>query len=824
MAHDTHQSWGFVQRVWTSMVSGKNSRIDMVAYERRRQRANLLLASSILACIAGLLPAAAPAQARAVASATEAVSFQIPAQPLPAAINTFIRQSGWQISYSSALAAGKTSTAVSGSLTPSAALQRLVQGTGITVRISGPGSAALVDPQAADAGGFAAGGTTVLDPVLVTGESNGVDTFVPSRSIGALKTSAPLIEVPQSVSVIGRKQLEAQNAQSVSEALRYVPGVAIETYGPDPKGYDWIMMRGFNAQATSSYLDGLRQVSSSYSFFRTDPYALDSVEVLRGPSSALYGQSDAGGIVNKTSKKPTEDDVRQIELQYGSHDRKQVTFDVGGAVNEEKSVLYRVIGVARNANTQFEYSNGADIGDDRLMIQPAVTWKPDEDTTLTVTGQALKDKSGGTIMLFTPTSILLGDPNFNQSTQEQQSIGYEFEHRFDEAWTFRQNARYGHVDFTLDNLFLSGLGASGLDRIARHFDESFDTFTIDNQALAEFETGALLHQALFGIDYSWSDADVRRYQGSAPSLNPYAPVYGVTVPAPTTPMISYTERYSQTGIYAQDQIKFGNGFVATLGGRYDWLDLETSNRLTGTDTKIDVGNFSGRAGLSYVTSFGLAPYVSYSQSFVPNSGVDENGNTFDPSNGRQWEAGVKYQPSGFEGLFTIAYFDIKKTNVLNYLSNGFAVATGEIASRGLELEGKVSIGGGWDIIGSYTYTDAEITRDATGNIGKRPMLVPEQQASAWLNYTFETGLLEGASVGAGVRYVGKVYGNNANTFSVPSRTLIDLGASYRINEHAKVSVNATNLFDKKYFSTCEASYSCYQGDRRTVIGKLTVDF
>lgn len=824
MAHDARLLWGLIERVWTSMVSGNNSRVGMVAYERRRQRANVLLASSILACIAALLPAAAHAQARAVASATEAVSFQIPAQPLSAAINTFIRQSGWQISYSSALAAGKTSTGVSGSMTPSAALQQLVQGTGITVRISGSGSAALIGSQAAGAGSVSADGSTVLDPVLVTGENNGVDTFVPSRSVGALKTSAPLIEIPQSVSIIGRNQLEAQNVQSVSEALRYVPGVAIETYGPDPKGYDWIMMRGFNAQATSSYLDGLRQVSSSYSFFRTDPYALDSVEVLRGPSSALYVQSDAGGIVNKTSKKPIEDDFRQIELQYGSHDRKQAAFDIAGAVNEDKSILYRVIGVARNANTQFEYSNGADIGDDRLMIQPAVTWKPDEDTTLTVTGQALKDKSGGTIMLFTPTNILLGDPNFNQSTQEQQSIGYEFEHRFDETWTFRQNARYGHVDFTLDNLFLSGVGASGLSRIARHFDESFDAFTIDNQALAEFETGALSHQALFGIDYSWSDADVRRFQGLAPSLNPYAPVYGVTVPAPTAPMIIYSERYTQTGIYAQDQIKFGNGFVATLGGRYDWLDLETHNRLTGADTKVDVGRFSGRAGLSYVSSVGIAPYISYSESFVPNSGVDEKGNTFDPSTGRQWEVGVKYQPSGFEGLFTIAYFDIEKTNVLNYLSNGFAVATGEIASRGLELEGKVSLGGGWDFVGSYTYTDAEITRDATGNVGKRPMLVPEQQASAWLNHTFETGLLKGASIGAGVRYVGKVYGNNANTFSVPSRTLVDLGASYRINEHAKVSVNATNLFDKKYFTTCDASYSCYQGDRRSVIGRLTIDF
>lgn len=806
------------------MVSGKNLRVDMVAYECCCQRKNVLLASSILACVSVLVPAAAHAQGRAVASVTQSIAFHIPAQPLSAAINAFIRQSGWQISYSSAIAAGKTSTDVSGSLTPSAALKQLVQNTGIIVRISGPGSAALVDPQAADTANVAGDGSTVLDPIIITGNNDSVDTFVPSRSLGALKTDAPLIEVPQSVSVVGRKQLEAQNAQSVSEALRYVPGVAIETYGPDPKGYDWIMMRGFNAQATSSYLDGLRQVSSSYSFFRTDPYALNSVEVLRGPSSALYGQSDAGGIVNKTSKKPIEDDVRQIELQYGSHDRKQAAFDVGGAINEDKSILYRVIGVARNANTQFEYTNGANIGDDRLMLQPAVTWKPDEDTTLTVTGQALKDKSGGTIMLFTPTNILLGDPSFNQSTQEQQSIGYEFEHRFDETWTFRQNARYGHVDFTLDNLFLSGIGASGLNRIARHFDESFDAFTVDNQALAEFETGALSHQALFGIDYSWSDADVRRFRGSAPSLNPYSPVYGVTVPEPTIPMINYTERYSQTGIYAQDQIKLGNGFIATLGGRYDWLDLETDNRLTGADTKIDVGSFSGRAGLSYVSAFGIAPYVSYSQSFVPNSGVDEQGNTFDPSDGRQWEVGVKYEPESFEGLFTIAYFDIEKTNVLNYLSNGFAVATGEITSRGLELEGKVSLGGAWDFVGSYTYTDAEITRDATGNVGRRPMLVPEQQASAWLNYTFQTGLLEGASVGAGVRYVGKVYGNNANTFSVPGRTLIDLGASYRINEHAKVSLNATNLFDKEYFSTCEASYSCYRGDRRTVIAKLTVDF
>ncbi|WP_313192556.1 TonB-dependent siderophore receptor [Shinella zoogloeoides] len=782
-------------------------------------RTGYLLAASLLASAACGI---ADAQAQEQAQSGQFI-FDIAAKPVTQAVNDIGRVTGLSVVFRENRAIAKTGKPVHGPMTANEALSRLLDGTGLLYRFSNATTVQIYDPVGTDGAALNADGSTALSPIVIDGDTNGANSFVASRSMGATKTGARLIEVPQSVSVIGRKQMEAQNAQSVTELLRYVPGVAIETYGPDPKGYDWIMMRGFNAQATSSYLDGLRQVSSSYSFYRTDPYALNTIEVLRGPSSSLYGQSDAGGIVNKTSKKPTEEDIRQVELEYGSHQRRQVAFDLGGALNDDKSVLYRMVGVARKSNTQFQYSDGTNIADDRLMIAPSITWKPDEDTTLTVTGQALKDDSGGTIMLFKPTNILLGDPSFNKSTQRQQTIGYEFEHRFDDTFTFRQNVRYGHVDFMLDNLFLQGLGATGLDRFARRFDESFNSFTVDNQVQADFETGALSHQALLGFDYSWSDADVRRYEGPAPSIDPSAPIYGVPVPTPTTPTADYTERYSQAGIYAQDQIRFGDGFIATIGGRYDWLDLDTDNRL-GSDTSIDIGNFSGRAGLSYVTAFGVVPYVSFSQSFMPNSGVDASGNTFDPSLGRQWEAGVKYQPDSFDGLFTVAYFDIVKTNVLNYLAGGGVVATGEIASRGLEVEGKFSLGGGWDFTGSYTYTNAEITEDARGYAGNRPMLVPEHQASAWLNYTFDDGMLEGASIGGGIRYVGDVYGNDANTFSVPSRTLFDVGASYRINEHAKLSLNATNLFDRKYFTTCEASYSCYQGDRRSVIGKLTVDF
>ncbi|WP_209004982.1 TonB-dependent siderophore receptor [Pannonibacter phragmitetus] len=438
------------------------------------RRAGLLLAATLLTPVA--IMTAGTGEARAQATSQQ-FSFNIAAKPVPQAVNDIGRITGLAVVVRENQAITRAGNPVRGSMTAAEALSRLLQGTGLSYRFSNPGTVQVYDPAAADAGtsATATSGTT-LDKIQLQGDTNGATTFVATNVTGATKMDAPLIEVPQSVSVVGRKQMETQNAQSVTEVLRYVPGVAIETYGPDPKGYDWIMMRGFNVQATSSYMDGLRQVSSSYSFFRTDPYQLDSVEVLRGPSSALFGQSDAGGVVNKTSKKPTEEVIRQIAFDYGSHDRKQAQFDLSGPLNEDKTVLYRVIGTARDANTQFKYSDGSKIGDDRLMIAPAITWKPSTDTSLTLSGQVLRDESGGTIMLFTPTNILLGDPNFNKSEQQQQTIGYEFAHRFNDTWSVKQNVRYGHTDFLLDNLFLSGMNSSGVTRIARRFDESFDAF------------------------------------------------------------------------------------------------------------------------------------------------------------------------------------------------------------------------------------------------------------------------------------------------------------------------------------------------------------
>ncbi|MDH7787114.1 iron complex outermembrane receptor protein [Ochrobactrum sp. 19YEA23] len=790
-----------------------------------------LLAASALVAVASFATSPVWAQAAGAGQQVQRISFDIAAQPLSKALVQYSNNTGVQLFYDANIVRGKNSSGAKGSLTRSEALNSILSGSGLSYRIRG-NTVTISTQQAGDAGAVAADGSLLLDTITlqgaVAGDTSG--SVVVENSRGATKTDTPLIEVPQSVSVVSRKQIETQNAQSVTEILRYVPGVTIETYGPDPKGYDWILMRGFNAQSTSSYQDGLRQLSNSYTFFRTDPYELDSIEVLRGPVSSLYGQSDAGGLVNRVTKKPQAEAFHEASVEYGSYNRKQFGVDLTGPVNEDKTLLYRMIGVVRKSDTQFEYSNGDEVKDDRYMFAPSLTWAPDADTSLTVSGQLLRDDSGGSVLPATisnlyPNSpnILVGDPDFNRSVQKQGSIGYEFEHHLNDTWTLKQNLRYGQVSFLLDNVLALGLGPTGITRQARRFDENMSGFVVDNQAVAEFETGNIAHEALFGLDYSYSDSDVSQYRDPAPSLNPFNPSYGIPIAVPTTLTQSYRQKYNQTGIYAQDQIKFNDSWIVTLGGRYDWLNLDNHNRLDDSDTDQNIGKFSGRAGITYVTPWGIAPYVSYSESFVPNLGTDNSGNTFDPSEGRQWEAGVKYQPKEFDGLFTMAWFDIVKSNVVSYSYIDGPQATGEVHSRGLELEGKVNLSYGWDFIGSYTYTHTEITEDAAAYIGKQSTMVPEHQASAWLNYTFNSGALEGLSLGSGVRYVGSSYGDKANTVKVDGRTLVDAGVSYKYKDMT-FQLNATNLFDKKYFTTCEDAVSCYEGDRRSVIGRVKVSF
>jgi iron complex outermembrane receptor protein len=385
------------------------------------------------------------------------------------------------------------------------------------------------------------------------------------------------------------------------------------------------------------------------------------------------------------------------------------------------------------------------------------------------------------------------------------------------------------VDLTFNNLlpFSINQTTGNVVRIADRRNQHMDTFAVDNQLQADFTTGSIRHILLSGVDYSWQDADVTFYRNFGPTLNVFNPVYGqpVTTPGPTNGLTQadYNQTIEQLGAYVQDQIHFDDHWLLTLGGRHDRVRNDFDNNIPNsqsTNQKDDA--FTGRVGLTYVTDFGLAPYISYAESFAPNSGVSSQGSTFDPSEAEQWEVGVKYQPHD-DLLLTLAAYDLTKTNILTAERNssgattGFNVAEGEQRSRGIEAEARLKLGEHWDILGSYTYTKAQITRSNDGNQGNRPANVPEHMASAWVNYNFSDGSLRGLTLGAGARYVGSMYGNNANTFGADSYTLFDASASYKLTPQVTLAVYAQNLLNEDYTATCDAATSCYPGLERNLM-------
>lgn len=753
--------------------------------------------------------------------AATTLSLSLPSQSLASSLNQLARQANVQLIAAPVNLAGKTAPAVSGTMTLESALGQLLSGSGLSWKLNG--DTVSVVPAAAGE-----------ETLTVTGGLNASSTVAQQTTSGT-KTDTPMLEVPQSVSVITRQQLDRQNVQSVTEALRYVPGVKTETYGVDPKGYDWIYIRGFNALTTNDYRDGLRQLNNSYSYFRTEPYALERIDIVRGPSSTLFGLGDAGGIVNRVSKMPDARGVHEIEVQLGNFNRRQAQFDLSDKLDEDGQWLYRVIGLARDSDTQFQYRDGPHVEDNRLYLAPTLTWLPSADTSLTLRADYLRDTSGGTIAVLTKpggktTDTLLGDYSYNRFRQEQFTVGYEFSQQLTEGLQFRQNLRFGQTDTILNNLLPGNpnFTTGTLTRNAVRFDEHMQAFNVDNQLQMDFATAAVKHTLLAGVDYSWLEGNAKRFGAVAPPLNINNPVYGVDIPDPTYALNNNDQTTAQLGLYLQDQIHLTEQWLLTLGGRHDDVSMRTHNNLTETTSWIDKDAWTGRAGITYLAGNGLAPYVSYAESFVPNSGTDRQNRTFDPSKAHQYEVGVKYQPHS-NLLMTLAAFEITKTNVLtneivNGVATGYQVASGEVRSRGIEWETQAQLTENIDALASYTWTDAEITKSNNGDEGKQQANVPKHMASAWMNYGFHQGLLDGLMISTGVRYVGSLYGDNANTAPVKNFTLVDAGVKYQVNKNIQVGFNIQNLLDHHYVGTCDGDTSCYPGQERTFIGSLKLNF
>lgn len=679
---------------------------------------------------------------------------------------------------------------------------------------------------------------TTLDTINVTSDRSAIgpiNGYVAKNSSTASKTGASILETPQSISVIGTDEIRDRNVQSITDAIQYTPGVFASS-SPVSSRYDMFSIRGFGSELNGILLDGLRSTTAQ-SYVKYEPYGMERIEVLRGPSGFLYGAGSPGGIVNMISKRPTEKALREVGIQYGSFNRRQGQFDFSGPVNDDKTLLYRIVGVGRLADTQFNH-----VPDNSGYIAPSFTWRPNEDTKLTVLGSFGRNEFGPPRPFLPIYGTLLPNPNGkiprNQyldgsgldNHMTQANIGYEFDHRFNNVWSFHSAGRYSYTDLFTQTLSGMSLAADKrtLNRAAYEFDIVGKMFSNDNYAKAEWNAGVVRGSSVFGLSWRNTGEDYYLNFGSARSIDIFNPTYGAPFYAPTPNARTY-QAANELGLYTAHTLTFADRVVLDVALRQDWAAVDTTNKLKGTRVSQDDQALTYRAGLSYLSDFGVVPYASYATSFAPVLGTNFYGNTFKPTNGKQVEAGIKYQPGGFDGLFTVAWFHLVQENVRTTDPNNRlnTIQTGQVTSQGIEVSAVANVTSAFKVRGSYTYNDLETTRTTVvGALGKMPTSIPEHMASVWGNYTIESGPLAGLGFGAGVRYVGSTWADTANTINVPDFTLVDAAIHYDFGaatpqlKGVRLAVNATNLFDKHYYSTCSAT-SCNEGFDRSVRAVLS---
>lgn len=660
------------------------------------------------------------------------------------------------------------------------------------------------------------------------------ESYVARTSQTASRTNDSVLAVPQSLSAITRSEMDDRNVQSVTQALQYTPGVFASTSAISSR-FDYFNIRGFDATLNGTLLDGLRSTTQQ-SYVRYEPYGLEQLDILRGPNGFLYGAGSPGGIVNAVSKRPTLSTQHEVAVQTGSYGRMQGQFDTSGPLNKDKTLLYRVVGVARNSGTQFD-----NVPDDTLYLAPSATWRPSDDTSLTILTSVNRNKFGPPRPFLPLYGTLLPNPNgpVNRNSyldgtnldnhMTQSNIGYELNHRFNDRWTLHSASRFTETDLTTQTLSGTTLATDlrTLNRTAYAFGINGKIFATDNNLKTEWDAGPVQGISVAGVSFRHSGEDYYLNYGRASSIDIYQPAGNGRFPA-TLPFASTKQNANETGIYFSNSLALLQHLNLDLSTRQDWVTVNTKNRLNDMYTSQDDQRSTWRAGLSWITDIGVAPYVSYATSFAPVLGTNFYGETYKPTAGKQWEVGVKYQPEEIDALFTLAWFNLTQDNVLtadpdNPLNK---LQTGQVTSKGIEASATADLTRQWKLIASYSWNNIETSKSTVaGAQGKTPTAMPEHMASLWSNYTVESGPLSSLNIGAGVRYVGSTWANTANTLKVPDYTVVDASLRYDLGQvnsqlnGLSVALNANNLLNKHYWVSCSVT-SCSTGYDRSLSATL----
>lgn len=677
--------------------------------------------------------------------------------------------------------------------------------------------------------------STTLDTITVYADGY--------RSTGT-KTALDPDDAPMSYTRIDQELLQKRQADSVNAALRYEPGISAESRGT-VSIFDEYNIRGFKTY--SNFYDGLRlPYDGAWNLMpQVDIYATESVEVVKGPASSLYGYASPGGMVNQVAKTPKSTQASEVQLRLGNQNLKEVGVDTTDPITD--TLNYRLVALKRKKDGQMQTTE-----EERTLINPSIEWRPTEDVSVLANVFYQDDPemvpstplpAVGTVYSASygklDSDAYAGD-KWNRFSKEVLMPSVTVNWDINDKLTFKHILRYTDAEAQQRNMYNSGFVSGSdkiLNRVAYTTDESMSNWTTDNQLAYQLDTANTSHNLLFGVEYQETDSTATYYDAGAdgtPNLDLSNPDFS-QINADTLPLNNYRQdesiEQSQLGFYVQDEMKWQD-LTVVAGLRHDNFDSMTDQTKASAGTVYsdqtidnDASKTSGRLAAIYAFDNGISPYASYSQSFQPVVGSNFITNKpFEPTTADQLEAGIKYLSPNRATKGALAVFDITQKNVvvadeINYRSQ---TQTGEIRSKGFEVSGSHMLNDWVDVAASYSYTDAEIKADEFNPdvVGNTPTQTAKHKATLWTDY-YATDKL---TLNAGVRYEDGMQLDKQNSDELPSVTLVDIGGNYQINPMLTVGASINNLFDKTYVGACYDINNCWMGPERQLSVSLKANF
>lgn len=648
---------------------------------------------------------------------------------------------------------------------------------------------------------------------------------------GATKSAAMLKDLPMSVRVLGADLLQDAGVTDLAGALDLASGISRQSnLGGLWNSYS---MRGFTGDPNygSDYMVNGFNSSRGYNGLR-DGANTQTVEVLKGPASALYGRGEPGGTVNITTKKPLFTPQYSVDVSAASHDTYRTAVDMTGPLSQ--SVAYRL-----NAAYQDGHSYRDTISSKHYLVSPSFIWMIGPDTTLSYEIEAVRldapfDRGvtavdGDAEAL--PRSRFLGEPSDGDNTVK--SLGHQvfLQHFLNNDWSIQTGVSYRKSSlkgFSTEAWSLLSDNRT-LRRQRRYRDYEASDLSGRFEVLGKLDTGPLTHNLLFGVDgYSFSD---RRYQLRARSastpytIDIYDPVYGVSQAGAFSVLTNHDESQKAYGLYAQDQIDLNERWKALAGLRYDSFKQETQDYLAGNLVSQDKSHVSPRIGLVYQPGSLVSLYATVSEGFRPNSGINRLGDSFAPEESTSHELGMKLDSPGGGWSGTLALYQIKKKNVLTNdpQDSNYSIAVGEVESKGVELDASGELAKNLRLSLAYAYTDARVTKSTTAAEstglaeGRHMPNVPKNSGNVFLMYNRPLSAGREFGLGGGWFYTGERLGSvdENNDFVLDAYSLVKLLGSYKPNKKTRIYFQVDNLFDEKYAAYSYSSLWVYPGEGRS---------